>query len=115
MHTEKQSNAGSKAARNVDQAVNQASSATHDTIDRAQDAISPAVDKVAQKAHKTVDRLAVSANTATDHLERKGEQFMDAQEQALSQLRAYVNEHPVAALSMAVAGGYLLSRILSSR
>lgn len=116
MQTDKHSsNAGGSAGNKVNQAVSQASAASHDTIDRAQDAVRPAVDAAAEKAHQTVDRVASSATKASKTLERKGEQLWDAQEQALDQVRAYVNEHPIAALSMAVAGGFLLSRILSAR
>lgn len=39
----------------------------------------------------------------------------NAQEQAMAQARSYVRDNPVTALGIAVAAGFLLSRLLHSR
>jgi ElaB/YqjD/DUF883 family membrane-anchored ribosome-binding protein len=45
----------------------------------------------------------------------KGDQLMNAQSKIIAGTRDYVQEHPAAALGIAVAAGYVLSRLLSSR
>lgn len=114
MQTDKHTT-GNNVAQNVNRAVDQASSTSHETIDRAAQAARPLIENTTERAHDAVDRIAGAASQYADTLGRKGEDLREAQEHAMDQLRAYVNEHPVAALSMAVAGGFLLSRILSSR
>jgi ElaB/YqjD/DUF883 family membrane-anchored ribosome-binding protein len=45
----------------------------------------------------------------------KGEQLKDLQVRWLENSRAYIRDHPVKALGIALVGGFLLSRLLSSR
>jgi len=45
----------------------------------------------------------------------KGGQLKNAQAQALAQARIYVRDNPLAAVGIAVAAGYLLSRLLRFR
>ena len=93
----------------------QARAVAHDAIDKVSDAARPMVDKIASGAHQTVDKLAGVANQAAETLGVKGEQLKHFQAQAMEQTRAYVRENPVASLGIALAAGYLLSKLLSSR
>lgn len=107
MTVEKQTNAGKR--------VNQATEGVHDTIDRASSAVHPAVDNLASGAHRTVDRMADVANNTAENLDARAEQFLEARTQFFDQVRDYVHEHPVASIGIAVAGGFLISRLLASR
>ena len=104
-------NMTSGVARTVDQAT----SGAHRAIDKATDAARPAVDKVATSAHQMVDKIAGAATTAADTLGEKTGQLRDAQARLADSCREYVRENPIASLGIAVAAGFLLSRLLSSR
>jgi ElaB/YqjD/DUF883 family membrane-anchored ribosome-binding protein len=62
-----------------------------------------------------VDRVAGAATQAAETLGVKGEQIKTAQQKVVEGAREYMNEHPVATLGAAVAVGFVLSRLLSSR
>ncbi|MCA1766682.1 MAG: DUF883 domain-containing protein [Idiomarina sp.] len=74
-----------------------------------------AVDKSANKAHETIDKVADSAKQASDTLGEKGHELKATQEKWLSTATDYVKENPVKSLGIAVASGYLLSRLFSDR
>ena len=85
----------------------------HDAIDRVSDVTRPVVDRIASGAHQAVDRIAGAAGQAADTLGVKHEQLRNAQVRAMEQWRGYVRDHPVASVGMAVAAGFLLSRLVS--
>ena len=102
-------------SRNLTRAAEHASAMTHDAIDKVSDATRPAMDRIASGAHQAVDKIAGAAAQAADALGVKGEQLKKAQVRAMEQCRGYVRENPVASLGIAVAAGYLLSRLMRSR
>ncbi len=73
------------------------------------------IDRLTSTAHDAVERATSAAATAAEQLDAKGRQLMAAREEWMDASRVYVREHPLAALGVALAAGYLLSRILSSR
>jgi ElaB/YqjD/DUF883 family membrane-anchored ribosome-binding protein len=89
-------------------------SSAHNGINKAADAARPAVDRIASGAHQAVDRLAEAASSAADSLSVRGAQIRDAQAKFASQARTYVSAHPLATVGIALAAGYLLSRMFSS-
>ena len=95
--------------------VDQASAGAHDVIDKVSDAARPIMDRVASGAHQAVDKIANAAGQAADTLGVKGEQLKEAQARAMELGRGYVRDNPVMALGIAIAAGFLLSRLLSSR
>ena len=95
--------------------IRQAESGVHSTIDKAAEAARPAVDRVASSAHRAVDEVANIAGHAAETVSEKGEQLKDAQEQMVGYSREYMRKHPIASLGIAVAAGFLLSRIIGSR
>jgi ElaB/YqjD/DUF883 family membrane-anchored ribosome-binding protein len=95
--------------------VDHASAGAHGAIDRVSDAARPAVDRLASGAHEAVDKIAGAATQAADALAVKGEQLKGAQVRAMDACRGHVREHPVASLGIALAVGFVLSRLLSSR
>ncbi len=70
-------------------------------------------DKVAQFAHETVDAVADASNHARAAFDEKSDQIMNAEQQLLKNCQTYIRENPVTSLGLAVAGGFLLSRLLS--
>lgn len=70
-------------------------------------------DKVANFAHETVDAVAGATNQARATFDQKSDQIINAEQQLLKNCQTYVRENPVTSLGLAVAGGFLLSRLLS--
>jgi ElaB/YqjD/DUF883 family membrane-anchored ribosome-binding protein len=73
------------------------------------------IERVSSTAHDAVDRVA---QTASQYAERFGEQaeaLMEMKDNWVEGARDYVREHPIAALGMAVAAGYVLSMLMRSR
>lgn len=73
------------------------------------------VDRVAASAHEAVDKIADATHRAADAISKKGAQLQGVQEEWMENVRGYINEHPVKSLGIAIAGGFLLSRLLSGR
>ena len=73
------------------------------------------IDKVANFAHETVDKVANTTNQATEALGKKGEQLKNAEQQLMEDCHAYVHDNPITSVGIAVAAGFLLSRVLSGR
>jgi ElaB/YqjD/DUF883 family membrane-anchored ribosome-binding protein len=71
------------------------------------------VDRVASGAHQAVDKIAGVAGRAAETLGAKGGQLHDAQVRAMEQCRGYVRDNPIASIGIAVAVGFLLSRLLA--
>jgi len=69
-------------------------------------------EEVADRAHGTVDRMASAMHHATDRLSEKGGEWMEHQDELLTQARTYVREQPMMALGMAFAVGFVISRIM---
>ena len=103
------------ASRTLARTVDQASTGAHDVIDKVSDATRPVVDRIASGAHQAVDKIAIAAGQAAETLGVKGDQLKNAQVQAMEQCRGYVRDNPVTALGIAIAAGFLLSRLWSSR
>jgi ElaB/YqjD/DUF883 family membrane-anchored ribosome-binding protein len=100
---------------NLQDAAERARAAAHSTVDQVADAAQPAVERLAAGAHQTVDKLAGAAGAAAQMMGEKGEQMKLAQERLLESCRGYVRENPIASVGIALAAGYLLSRLISSR
>lgn len=75
----------------------------------------PRVDAAAAGAHEAVDWAADAASNATDSLSDTSHEMKATQERWLALAREYVQENPATSLGIAVASGYLLSRIFSAR
>jgi len=79
------------------------------------DAADPVVDRLASGTREAVDIMADVAAQAAETLDEKGEQLKELQVRGLDNSRTYIRDNPVKALGIAVVGGFLLSRLLSSR
>lgn len=74
-----------------------------------------AVDKSANKAHDTIDKVADAAKQASDNLGKKGQDLKETEEKWMSTATDYVKNNPLKSVGIAVASGYLLSRLFSDR
>ena len=73
------------------------------------------LEKASHLAHEAVDKITSAASQATDAFDDKGEQIKQAEQRLLHNCNKYLHENPVTSLGIAVAAGFLLSRLLSSR
>jgi len=105
----------SDGSRTLARTVDQASAGAHDAIDRVSSATRPVVDRIASGAHQAVDKIAGAAGQAAETIGVKGDQLKHAQVRAMEQCRGYVRDHPVTSLGIAIAAGFVLSRLWSSR
>ena len=73
------------------------------------------IDKAANSANEAIDKAASATNQATEALGKKGEQLKNAEQQLMEDCRVYVRDNPITSVGIAVAAGFLLSRVLSGR
>ena len=72
-------------------------------------------DKVSHSAHEAYDKIADATSQAAEAVGKKGEQLKNAEQQIMEDCRVYVRDNPITSLGIAVAAGFLLSRMLSGR
>jgi ElaB/YqjD/DUF883 family membrane-anchored ribosome-binding protein len=103
----------------IDSMVNKASSSAHATVNSISGAAEeaarkakPAIEHVTAMAHKAVDNVAGSAAPAADWLAAQGNTINIAQKKVIADTSAYISANPFKSLGMAMAAGYLLSRVL---
>jgi ElaB/YqjD/DUF883 family membrane-anchored ribosome-binding protein len=73
------------------------------------------IERLSDGAHRVVDEAANRAGAIADRFGEKTDELMEIKDDWLEAGRDYVREHPVAALGMAVAAGYLFSMIMRGR
>jgi len=71
------------------------------------------LDRLTQSAHNTIDRVTAAAGSAAERLS-EGRLAHTAQEWH-GTATTYVREHPLTAIGIAVAAGFILSRLTSLR
>ena len=72
-------------------------------------------DKVSHSAHEAYDKIADATSQAAEAVGKKSEQLKNAEQQIMEDCRVYVRDNPITSLGIAVAAGFLLSRMLSGR
>lgn len=73
------------------------------------------VEKTARSAQEVVDKVASATYEAAEVLGEKGKQLKNAEQQMMNHCRSYIQDNPITSLGIAVAAGFLLSRLLSVR
>lgn len=91
-----------------------AEAAAHEKLNRTESTVHDTVDRAARGAHDTVDRLAEKASRAAAQMSERGGQLSEQKDRWMAETRTYVQTHPVASIGIAVAAGFLLSRLLRS-
>ena len=70
------------------------------------------IDRVSDSAHRAVDQAANRATAIADRFGEKADELMEMKDDWVESTRGYVREHPVAALGIALAAGYVLSALM---
>ena len=70
-------------------------------------------DKVSDSAHAAYDKIAEATSQAAETLGEKGEQLKKTEQQLMKNCRGYISENPITSVSIAVAAGFVLSRLFS--
>lgn len=73
------------------------------------------VERTTGAAHEAVDRVAQTATAYAERFGEKAEEWLEMKDNWVEGAREYVREHPVAALGIAAAAGYILSMLMRSR
>jgi ElaB/YqjD/DUF883 family membrane-anchored ribosome-binding protein len=69
------------------------------------------IDRLSQGAHQAVDRASSAASSMASRVGEKGDELMEMKDNWVEGAAEYVREHPIAALGIAAAAGYLFSMI----
>jgi ElaB/YqjD/DUF883 family membrane-anchored ribosome-binding protein len=69
------------------------------------------LDRMSQSAHQAVERATQTAQSLAEQMYAKGDELMSAKEEWVEATRVYVREHPMQAIGIALAAGYLLSML----
>lgn len=70
-------------------------------------------EKISDFAHETVDAIANATHQAKETFDEKSDQLINAEQRLMKNCQSYIRENPITSLSIAVASGFLLSRLLS--
>ena len=73
------------------------------------------IDKASNSAHEAFDKIANATSHAAEALGEKGEQMKKAEQQLMKNCRGYISDNPMTSVGIALATGFLLSRLLSRR
>ncbi|NOT10399.1 MAG: DUF883 family protein [Methylococcaceae bacterium] len=73
------------------------------------------IDKASNYAHEAVDKIASVSNQVADAIDDRGEQLINAEHRMMKDCQMYIRDNPVTSVGIAVAAGFLLSRLLSGR
>ena len=73
------------------------------------------IDKASKSAHEAFDKIASATSQAAEALGEKGEQLKKTEQQLMKSCSGFISDNPITAVSIAVATGFLLSRLVSRR
>jgi ElaB/YqjD/DUF883 family membrane-anchored ribosome-binding protein len=73
------------------------------------------IERMSDTAHEAVDRTARTAAAIAERFGEKAEEWLEMKDNWVEGAREYVREHPIAALGIAAAAGYVLSMLMRSR
>ncbi len=75
--------------------------------------IKETIDKASDYAHGAVDKIADMSYQAAEVIGEKGDQLRTAEQELVENYRNYIRECPIKSVGIAVAAGFLLSRLMS--
>ena len=67
--------------------------------------------KVSDSTHAAFDKIADATSQAAETLGEKGEQLKKTEQQLMKNCRGYISDNPMTSVSIAVAAGFVLSRL----
>ncbi len=105
-----------KASSSAHAAVNSMAGAADDATRRVKPAIDRvsalALDRVSALAHHAADKVAGAAAPTADWLTEQGETLNSSQKKLVDDTCSYVSANPLKSIGVALAAGFLLSRII---
>ncbi|WP_340124269.1 hypothetical protein [Methylobacter svalbardensis] len=72
-------------------------------------------DKVSHSAHEAYDKIADATSETAEALGEKGKKLRKAEQKLMKNCGGYISDNPITSVSIAVAAGFLLSRLFSRR
>lgn len=81
-------------------------------LDSAVRGVHETVDRVAAKVTPAIDQLVGTAHSATDAAHQRALRLNQTSTELAESVRATVRQHPLTSVAMALAAGYLASRIV---
>ncbi len=73
------------------------------------------INKASNYAHEAVDKVARASTHAAEAFDEKSEQLKKTEKRLIKDYINYTRDNPIKSLGIAVAAGFLLSRVLSGR
>lgn len=107
--------AGERSLDSVNSQIKDKSANIHNAIDKASQTTYPAVEKVVNGAHAGVDQVSTALTDATTTLSERTRELTAAYQRYAETGRRYVRTSPVLSVSVALAAGYLCSKLFSSK
>jgi hypothetical protein len=107
-HVPKDDGALDQAAKGAHGVVNRVAGAADEAVRKA----IPVIDRAAEYAHRTVDKTVTGVAPAAEWLNEQAAALDATQKKLVGNAREYVAANPLRSLVMALAAGFLLSRIL---
>ncbi|MEO8156596.1 MAG: hypothetical protein ABI648_02285 [Betaproteobacteria bacterium] len=95
--------------------VERASTGAHNVINKVSEAAHPALDRISSGAHHGVDKAASAVTRTAAMFNEKREKLKYAQARTMEGTRNYVRANPITSVGIALAAGYLISRLFQSR
>lgn len=106
---------GSPGMNGPTESVDRLATGAQSGIHAAAEAAHPAIDRLAAGAHRAVNSADEAANQATDAIAKAGTKAGVKGEELYAASAVYMREHPMLTVGIAMATGYLLSRLLATR
>jgi ElaB/YqjD/DUF883 family membrane-anchored ribosome-binding protein len=72
-------------------------------------------DKALDFVHDTGEKIASASSYAAEALGEKGEKLKNVEQELADCCHSYIRDNPITSLGIAVAAGFVLSRMLSGR
>lgn len=92
--------------------VDRASIGAHDALNQISEVAKPVMDRMASSAHGVINTVAGAATSAVETLGMKGDQLNNAQDKVVEAARKHMRDRPIVSLGIAIAAGWVLSRLL---
>lgn len=94
--------------------ADQVASSAHQAIDQLSATARPTVMNAASSAHHLVDRIAGTTNRVAHQLEQTATRLKNVEQRLVDASSSYVREHPFKSAGIALATGFLVSRLVGS-
>lgn len=91
-----------------------AASSAQQAADQLSDPDRSAVRRTAASAHRIVDRLSGASERVAERLERTAVRLKDAEQHLVGASSGYIREHPLQTAGVALAAGFLISRLIGT-